>query len=52
MIIDPETAHNITNGAAVVMDSGAGAATAAEVSSILHQNIFVTGGFLGSWIFL
>ena len=31
MIIDPETAHNITNGAAVVMDSGAGAATAAEV---------------------
>ena len=32
MIIDPETAHNITNGAAVVMDSGAGAATAAEVS--------------------
>ena len=32
MIIDPETAHNITNGAAVVMDSGAGAATAAEVN--------------------
>ena len=32
MIIDPETAHNITNGAVVVMDSGAGAAKAAEVS--------------------